>query len=38
MRNADVIVLVVDGVVGVAEEDDRVARMLRTPTRRCSSR
>jgi len=30
MRNADVIVLVVDGVVGVAEEDDRVARMLRS--------
>ena len=30
MHNADVIVLVVDGVVGVAEEDDRVARMLRT--------
>jgi GTP-binding protein len=30
MGNADVVVLVVDGVVGIAEEDDRVARLLRT--------
>src|SRR5580765_344892 len=30
MHHADVVVLVVDGVVGVAEEDDRVARKLRT--------
>jgi GTP-binding protein len=29
MRNADVVVLVVDAVVGITEEDDRVARMLR---------
>jgi GTP-binding protein len=29
MRTADVVVLVVDSVVGVTEEDDRVARLLR---------
>jgi GTP-binding protein len=29
MAMADVVVLVVDGVVGVTEEDDRVARLLR---------
>jgi len=29
MGNADVVVLVVDAVVGITEEDDRVARLLR---------
>jgi len=33
MRNADVVVLVVDAVVGITEEDDRVARLLRTAER-----
>ena len=29
MRSADVVLLVVDGVVGITEEDDQVARLLR---------
>jgi len=33
MRSADVVVLVVDAVVGVTEEDARVARLLRTAER-----
>ncbi|MFO1537755.1 MAG: ribosome biogenesis GTPase Der [Actinomycetota bacterium] len=33
MRNADVVVLVVDAVVGITEEDGRVARLLRTAER-----